>query len=183
MAEEEEERYVPVYPNRHRPESKATRSAVILLLLISAFLTTIVAIAGLPVFSGMQLFGFVYLFLFLLMAYYIVKWNRGVLAMAAAFAILFALLSIVAAPGWFSRDQAGFAAPLLPASVLGLIMVVLVPIQLILVAFSMRGFNQSWNIEVPVPEHEANENLTEKFDWGGRRIEHDEGDEEEEQQS
>jgi len=181
MAEEEEERYVPAHPNRYRAESKATRSAVILLLLVSAVLTAIVAIAGVPVAGspGMQFIGFVYIVLFLVMAYSIFKWSRGVLAMAAGFAVLFALLSIVAAPGWFSRDQTGFAEPLLPASVLGVILVVLIPIQLILVAFSMRGFNQGWNIEVPVPEHEVGEELADKFDEGGRRIEHDDEDDEE----
>jgi len=178
MAEEEQERYVPVHPNRHRAESKATRSAVLLLLLLSAVLTAIVVIASVPVATGMNIFGFLFVVLFLVMAYFIFKWSRGVLAMAAAFAVLFALLAIVAAPGWFSRDQAGFAEPLLPAAAIGVIVVVLIPVQLILVAFSMRAFNQGWNIEVPVPEHEAQENLADKFDEGGRRIDHDEDDEE-----
>jgi hypothetical protein len=172
--------YVPVNPNRHRAESKATRTAIILLLVLSAILTAVVAIAGMPVASGMHLFTFVFVGLFLGMAYYVIKWSRGVLAMAAAFAVLFALLSIVAASGWFQRDQSGFAEPLLPAAVIGLIVVVLVPVQLLLVAFAMRGFNQGWNIEVPVPEEEANENLADKFDEGGRRIEHEDDEEENE---
>jgi hypothetical protein len=183
--EEQEERYVSAYPNRHRAESKATRSAVLLLLLVSAVLTAIVAIAGVPIAAspGMQFLGFLYILLFLVMAYFIFKWSRGVLAMAAAFAVLFALLSIVAAPAWFAHDKPGFTPPLLPAPVIGLITIVLVPVQLILVAFSMRGFNQGWNIEVPVPEHEANENLADKYDEGGRRIEHDDEDEEGEERS
>ena len=170
-------------PNRHRAESKATRVAVILLLLVSAILTAVVAIAGMPVSSGMHLFTFVFTGLFLGMAYYVIKWSRGVLAMAAGFAVLFALLAIVAAPGWFSRDQTGFAEPLLPAAVIGLIVVVLVPVQLLLVAFAMRGFNQGWNIEVPVSEEEANENLADKFDEGGRRITHEDDEEEENERS
>ena len=182
--EEEEERLVPAYPNRHRAEAKATRSAVILLLLASALLTAIVAIASVPVAAspGMELIGFLYIVLFLVMAYFIFKWSRGVLAMVAAFAVLFALLSIVAAPAWFARDKPGFAAALLPASAIGLIMIVLVPIMLILVAFAMRGFNQGWHIEVPVPEHEARENLADRFDEGGRRIEHDEDEDEEDEE-
>src|SRR3712207_8526427 len=93
----------------------------------------------------------------------------------------FALLAIVSAQGWFSRDQAGFAEPLLPAALLGLVTIILIPVQLLLVAFAMRGFNQGWNIEVPVPEEEVGEDLAEKFDEGGRRIEHedDSGEEEE----
>jgi hypothetical protein len=94
--------------------------------------------------------------------------------MAAALAVLLAVLSIVASAGWFSRDQTGFDQTLIPAGILGLICIVLVPVLLLLVAFSMRAFNQAWNIEVAVPEHEAHENLADKFDEGGRRIEHDE---------
>jgi hypothetical protein len=174
-------RYVPAYPNRHRAESKATRSAVLLLLLVSAVLIGIVAIAGIPVAGspGMQFIGFLFSILFLVMAYYISKWSRGVLAMAAGFAVLCALLAIVLAPAWFARDKPGFLPPLLPASVIGLVTIVIVPVQLLLVAFSMRGFNQAWQIEVQVPEEEASENLADKYDEGGRRITHDNDEDEE----
>ena len=166
---------VMVNPNRHRAESKATRVAVIMLLLVSAFLTALIAIGGasaLPI--TMQIFTFAFIILFLVAAYYVFRWSRGVLAMAAALAVLLAVLSIVASAGWFSRDQTGFDETLLPAAILGLICIVLVPVLLLLVAFAMRGFNQAWNIEVLVPEHEAHENLADKFDEGGRRIEHKE---------
>ena len=170
---------VPAYPNRHRPEAKATRVAVILLLLVSALLTAVVAIAGTPVATGMQIFGYGFVILFLVMAWYIVKWSRGVLAMAAAFAVLIALNMVVVAPFWFSRDQSGYDLPLLPAPVLGLVSIVMVPIQLLLLAFSMRGFNQAWNIEVQVPAEEANsDELAERFDEGGRRVEHQDDEDE-----
>jgi hypothetical membrane protein len=166
--------YVMVNPNQHRAESKATRVAVILLLIVSALLLAVVAIGGAPVLpSGPQLFTFISIILFIVMAFYVFRWSRGVLAMAAALAVLLGVLSIVAAPGWFSRDQTGFAEPLLPAALLGLVTIVIVPVQLLLVAFAMRGFNQAWNIEVQVPEEEADENLADKFDEGGRRIEHE----------
>ena len=38
---------------------------------------------------------------------------------AAALAVLLAVLSIVAATGWLSRDQVGFTEPLIPAAALG----------------------------------------------------------------
>jgi hypothetical protein len=168
---------VMVNPNQHRAESKATRVAVLLLLVMSALLTAVVAIGGASALGGgTQLFVFISIILFLVMAFYVFRWSRGVLAMAAALAILLAVFAIVAAPGWFSRDQAGFDEPLIPAAVLGLVSIVLVPVLLLLVAFAMRGFNQAWNVEVLVPEHEANENLADKFDEGGRRVEHDEAD-------
>src|SRR3712207_8590279 len=51
----------------------------------------------------------------------------------------FALLAIVSAQGWFSRDQAGFAEPLLPAALLGLVTIILIPVQLLLVALDRKS--------------------------------------------
>jgi len=165
---------VMVNPNRHRAESKATRVAVIMLLIVSAVLTAVIGVGGFAALPpGQQIFTFGSIILFVLMAYFVVKWSRGVLAMAAALAVLLAVLSIVASTGWFSRDQAGFTEPLIPATVLGLICIILVPVLLLLVAFAMRGFNQAWNIEVAVPEEEAKENLASRFDESGRRIQHE----------
>ncbi len=165
---------VMVNPNRHRAESKATRVAVIMLLIVSSLLTAVIGVGGASALPpGQQVFTFASIILFLLMAFYVFKWSRGVLAMSAALAVLLAVLSIVASTGWFSRDQTGFTEPLIPAAVLGLICIVLVPVLLLLVAFAMRGFNQAWNIEVAVPEEEANENLADKFDEGGRRVQHE----------
>ena len=167
-----------VNPNRHRAESKATRVAVILLLIVSALLTAVVGVGGSAVLPpSLQFFTFGAIILFFLLAYFVFKWSRGVLAMSAALAVLIAVLSIVASLGWFSRDQVGFKEPLIPAGILGLVCIVLVPVLLLLVAFAMRGFNQAWNIEVAVSEEEANENLASKFDESGRRIQHQDDDE------
>jgi hypothetical protein len=70
-------------------------------------------------------------------------------------AILFAVIAIVAAPAWFDRDKAGFADPALPPAVLGLLTAILVPVQILLIAFAMRAFSQKWNIEVEVTRDEA----------------------------
>jgi hypothetical protein len=169
---------VMVNPNRHRAESKATRVVVILLLLVSALLTALIAIGGASALPpSQQIFTFLAIVLFLVLAYYVFKWSRGVLAMSAALGVFVAVLAIVASSGWFSRDQDGFAQPLIPAAALGLICLVLVPVLLLLVAFAMRGFNQAWNIEVAVSSDEANENLADRFDEGGRRIEHEDDEE------
>ena len=56
----------------------------------------------------------------------------------------------VSAPAWFDRDKVGFDNPALEPSILGLLTVILVPVQLLLLAFAMRGFSQKWNVEVEV---------------------------------
>ena len=74
---------------------------------------------------------------------------------AAGLAILFAVVAAVAGPAWFERDKAGFDDPTLEPSILGLLTIILVPVQLLLVAFAMRGFQQQWNVEVEVTRDEA----------------------------
>jgi hypothetical protein len=89
------------------------------------------------------------------MAYFVGKWNRGVLPVAAGLAILFAVVAAVAGPAWFDRDKAGFNDPALEPSILGLLTLILVPVQLLLTAFAMRGFQQQWNTEIEVSREEA----------------------------
>ena len=138
------------HPNRAKAGSKATKAVIILLLIASAALITIVTVGGWSELQGAQPVAFAYIFLYLLMAFYVARWNRGVLPVAAALAVLFAAVAAVAGPAWFDRDKAGFDTPLLEPSILGLLTVILVPVQLLLLAFAMRGFSQKWNVEVEV---------------------------------
>jgi hypothetical protein len=82
------------------------------------------------------------------MAYFVLRWNRGVLPVAAALAIILLIFAAVAGPAWFDRDKAGFTEPTLNEDVLGLITFIIVPVQIFLIAFAMRGFQQAWNVEV-----------------------------------
>jgi lysylphosphatidylglycerol synthetase-like protein (DUF2156 family) len=146
---------VLVHPNRDKAESKATRAVVILLLVTSAALILIVTIGGWSKLQGMQIVSFGYAIVYLLMAYFVGKWNRGVLPVAAGLAVLFAVVAAVAGPAWFERDKEGFANPALEPSILGMLTLILVPVQLLLVAFAMRGFQQQWNTEIEVSRDEA----------------------------
>ena len=62
--------------------------------------------------------------------------------------MLLAIFALVAGPAWFNRDKAGFTQPALGAGLLGLLTLLLVPVQMLLVAFAMRGFSQGWNVEL-----------------------------------
>ena len=146
---------VLVHPNRDKPESKATRAVVMLLLITSAALILIVTIGGWSELQGMEIVSFGYAIVYLLMAYFVSKWNRGVLPVAAALAILFAVVAAVAGPAWFDRDKAGFNDPALEPSILGLLTIIIVPVQVLLIAFAMRGFQQQWNTEIEVSRDEA----------------------------
>jgi lysylphosphatidylglycerol synthetase-like protein (DUF2156 family) len=146
---------VLLHPNRDKAESKATKAVVILLLIASAALILVVTIGGWSQLQGAQIVSFVYVGVYLVMAYFVGRWNRGVLPVAAALAILFAVIAAVAGPAWFDRDKTGFDDPSLDPGILGLLTLIIVPVQLLLAAFAMRGFQQQWNVEVEVPRDDS----------------------------
>ena len=136
------------HPNREKASSKATRATVVFLLLASAALVLIVTIGGWDALQGAKGVQIAYIVLYLVIAFYVARWNRGVLPVAAALAIVLLIFAAVAGPGWFDRDKTGSEDPALDSGLLGLITVLIVPVQLLLIAFAMRGFAQEWNVEV-----------------------------------
>jgi hypothetical protein len=153
---------VLIHPNRDKAESKATRSAVILLLLTTAALVAIVTLGGWSELQGAQPVSIAYVIIYLAFAYYVVQWNRGVLPVAAALSVLLLVVAAVASPAWFDRDKSGFDDPTLAPSILGLLTALIVPVSILLVAFAMRGLQQGWNVEVEVSHDERRH-----YDQGG----------------
>jgi lysylphosphatidylglycerol synthetase-like protein (DUF2156 family) len=136
------------HPNRDKASSKATKAVVLLLLLGSAALVGIVTVGGWSALEGAKILQIAYILLYVVMAYFVARWNRGVLPVAAALAIVLLIFAAVAGPEWFARDKAGFNEPTLNENVLGLVTFMIVPVQIFLIAFAMRGFQQAWNVEV-----------------------------------
>jgi presenilin-like A22 family membrane protease len=139
---------IVTHPNRDKPVVQATRATVVLLLLVSAGLVLIVTIGGWRVLEGAIPIQLAYVLVYLVFAFYAMRWNRGVLPVAAGLAVLLAIFALVAGPAWFNRDKSGFEQPLLNAGLLGLLTLLIVPVQILLVTFAMRGFQQGWNVEL-----------------------------------
>ena len=145
------------HPNRKKASSKLTRAVVVVLLLVSAGLMAIVTVGGWDALEGAKALQIAYIVLYVVLAFFVLRWSRGVLPVAAALAIVLLIFAAVSAPEWFDRDKAGFSDPALDESILGLLTALLVPAQLLLIAFAMSGFRQAWNVEVehhdePPPE-------------------------------
>jgi hypothetical protein len=136
------------HPNRDKPIVQATRATVIVLLLASAGLVAIVTIGGWKVLQGAIPVQIGYVLVYVTLAFYAGRWNRGVLPVSAALAVLLAIFALVAGPAWFARDKSGYAQPAISASLLGLLTLLIVPLQMLVVAFAMRGFQQGWNVEL-----------------------------------
>jgi hypothetical protein len=136
------------HPNRDKPVVQATRATVVLLLLASAALVLIVTIGGWKVLWGAKPIEIGYVLVYLTLAFYAARWNRGVLPVSAVLAVLLLIFALVAGPSWFNRDKTGFAQPAINAGLLGTLTLLIAPVQMLLIAFAMRGFRQGWNVEL-----------------------------------
>jgi presenilin-like A22 family membrane protease len=150
-APEERANVVITHPNRDKPVVQSTRVVVVLLLAISAALVLIVTVGGWQVLEGAWVIQVAYVLIYLTLAFFAARWNRGVLPVAAALAVLLLVFALVAGPSWFARDKTGFIQPTINASLLGTLTLLIIPVQMLLIAFAMRGFNQGWNVELERP--------------------------------
>ena len=73
------------------------------------------------------------------------------LPVASAMAIIMVIFAAVAAGGWFARAKDGLESPALPEELLGLLTIIVIPVQILLIAVAMVGFNQAWNVEEERP--------------------------------
>jgi hypothetical protein len=139
---------IVTHPNRDKPVVQSTRVVVVVLLLVTAALMLINTIGGWKVLEGALPVQFGFIVVYLLMAYYAARWSRGVLPLAAALGVLLTIFALVAGPSWFARDKTGFVQPTLNAGLLGLLTLLIIPVQILLITFAMRGFQQGCNVEV-----------------------------------
>lgn len=152
MPREEPPRDVIIeHPNRRKPSVRMTKALVILLLLVSAGLMAIVCVGGWSALEGAKAILVGYILVYLVLAYYCARWTRGTLPLAAALAIILLIFAAIAGPEWFARDKPGYVDPALSSSVLGLVTLLLVPVEFLLIAFAMRGFRQDWHVEIERP--------------------------------
>jgi lysylphosphatidylglycerol synthetase-like protein (DUF2156 family) len=148
MADEDDGATRIRHPNREKASSQVAKAFVALLLVVSAALVAIITLGGWTALQGAYVVSVLYVIVYLVMAYYIMKWSRGVLPMAAAFATGLAVFAAIAAKGWFDRDEPNYADPALPPALLGTLTILTLIVQAILIVAAMIAFSQKWNIEV-----------------------------------
>ncbi len=139
---------VVTHPNRDKPVVQATRATVVFLLLATAALVAIVTIGGWAVLQSAKPIEIAYVLIYLTLAFFAMRWNRGILPVSAVLSVLLGIFALVAGPAWFNRDKGGFEQPSLNAGLLGVLTLMIVPVQMLVVTFAMRGFSQGWNVEV-----------------------------------
>ena len=136
------------YPNRRKSSSKLARALVFLLLVASAALLLIATIGGWSELQGARGLQLAYIVIYLVMAFFVLRWSSGVLPMSAALAIIMLIFALVSAPGWFQRDKDGFATTSIGPDVLGLLCILIAIVQAVLIVAAMLAFRQGWGVEV-----------------------------------
>jgi uncharacterized membrane protein SirB2 len=137
------------HPNRDKAVVRATRATVIALLLASVAMILIVSIGGSEAMETTVLpVQYFFVVAYLVIAYLALRWRRGALPVGSALAVLLAIFALVGGSYWFERDHSYFAASTLNPSLLGVITFAIVPVQILLIVFAMRGFSQGWNVEL-----------------------------------
>ncbi len=140
-------------PNREKAESKTTKAIVAFVLLVSAGLLVIITLGGWERLQspGIGLLTLLWGGLYVAFAYFVMRWQRGVLPVAASLAVIMVIFAAVAAPGWFARAKDGLSSPALPEDLLGLLTIIVIPVQILLIAVAMIAFNQEWHVEEERP--------------------------------
>ena len=136
------------HPNREKAASRSTKAIVVLLLLGSALLLVVVTAGGWSRIQGAKPVQIGYIVLYLVLALLIARWRSGLLPVAAALAIVLAMFAAISGPEWFDRNRDGLSDPALDSGLVGVLTLVLVPLQVLLIVFAARGFSQRWSVEV-----------------------------------
>jgi hypothetical protein len=152
--------YVVTYPNREKLTSRLLKLIVVGLLLLSVALMLAITIGGWSKLQGLTWLNFAYCIVYGLIAVMVARWARGLLPIAAAFAILLLIIALIAGFGgsgtsWFQRSHLDYTAPQslfggsgLSPDTLGVLVFAIAPVQVLLIVFAMQGFAQGWNVEV-----------------------------------
>jgi len=140
-------------PNREKSQSKSTKAIIAFVLLVSAALLIVITLGGWERLqsSSVGLMTLMWAGLYVLFAFLVLRWNRGILPVASAMAVVMIIFAAVAAGGWFARAKDGLSSPALPEELLGLLTIIVIPLSVLLLAVAMVGFNQAWNVEEERP--------------------------------
>lgn len=140
------------HPNRDKAVVRATRATVVVLLAVSVALILIVSIGGQEAMDTSVLpIQYFFVLAYVLIAYLAVRWRRGALPVGSALAVLLGIFALVGGAYWFDRNHEYFASNTLNPTLLGVLTFAIIPVQILLIVFAMRGFSQGWNVELEKP--------------------------------
>jgi hypothetical protein len=159
--------YVITYPNREKSSSQATKLLTAAVLVLSALVILLMTFGGWSKMEGLMPLDIIWCLVYLVMAWYVIKWARGLLPIAAALGALMLIFTVIALAGytgvaWSDRAGTGYGAIHsvfggggFSADTMNVLVVVVALTQVALIVSAMRAFGQGWNIEYEIPAEEA----------------------------
>jgi hypothetical protein len=159
--------YTVIHPNRDRAICKVTRIFVVIVLLISVALMLAVTVGAWSKLEGMKPVNFVWCAIYVVMAFFIARWARGLLPIAGVLGLLLLAIALIASVGfggtsWFDRSNSNYGAAHalgggqgLSSNTIGTLLLLLIPVEILLILVAILGFAQGWNVELEVPDEEA----------------------------
>lgn len=138
---------VTTYPNRGKASSQLMRLVVAVVLGISIALMAYIAVKGWDLLDGAKGLIPVFIAIYVVFILRLLAWSRGVLPLAAAFAIITAIFGGTAVQAWYQRDQTGYRDAALSGD-LGFVTILFIASQALLIVVAIIGFSQNWQIEV-----------------------------------
>jgi len=142
------------HPNREKADVLTTKFAIAFLMLATSVVAFLITIGGFSLLSGgggMGLLCLIFALLYAFFSFLVARWSRGILPVAASLSTILAIFCAVGANSWFARDKAGFDEALLPSSLIGLLVIVMLLLQIVLVVACFYGFSQDWHVEEERP--------------------------------
>src|SRR5580704_3501159 len=85
--------YTVIRPNRDKASCKATKAVVVLIMIVSIALMLALTIGGWSELEGLKPVNFVWCIVYAVIGFYIWRWARGLLPIAAALAVLLLIIA------------------------------------------------------------------------------------------
>jgi len=129
------------------------KAVVAVVLIVSAALLVIITLGGWERLQSpsIGLATIIWAGLYVVFALLVMGWNRGILPVCAALAMLMAIFAGVSAPAWFARDKDGLTSPAIAEDLLGLLTLLVIPLSLLMIVVALLAFNQEWHVEEERP--------------------------------
>jgi hypothetical protein len=159
--------YVITYPNREKTSSRVTKLLTAAVLVLSVVVILLMTFGGWSKMEGLIPLDIIWCLVYLVMAWYVARWARGLLPIAAALGALMLIFAVIALAGytgvaWSDRANAGYGAIHsvfggggFSADTMNFLVVIVAITQVALIVSAMRAFGQGWNIEYEIPAEEA----------------------------
>lgn len=150
-------------PNRDKASSKLTRLVIILGLFLTAALVALISLLGWEHSDNLRNGQILFIIVCLVIAGGVALWSSGILIPGIANSLFILVFAALTYTSWWERDYTGYLGRD-DASMMGWLVFLLIPLQIVLIGFMIAGSTQRWNTEKPAHIHGTHDRPDESVD-------------------